>query len=138
LVDTDPQRSALGWARLRRERAEAHALDVFDVTLSRLPALLDAAERDGVDFAIVDTPPHSTVDAALALRLATYVLVPVRPTVLDLMALEATQQLIRSASRPASVVLSACPSRAPENEDAAPIIADMGFELAPVRIAERR
>lgn len=135
LADTDPQRSLTEWARLRGDRSP----EVFSVTASELPAFLDAAERDGIDLAVVDTAPHSSLDAAAILGRADMVIVPVRPTALDLMAVESTIALVRAAGKPAVAVLSAVPPRSPEAEDAEAILRrDYGIDVAPARIADRR
>jgi chromosome partitioning protein len=134
VVDTDPQRSASGWARIRAGKPP----EVFEATPASVPAILTAAREDGIGVVVIDTPPHSTADASRVLGMADLVVVPVRPTVLDLMALEATQRIVQAAGRPAVAVLSAVPARGPEADEAAQVLADMGFSVAPVRIKERR
>jgi chromosome partitioning protein len=134
VVDTDPQRSAAGWARIRGAKPP----EVFEAAPSTVPAVLAAAQGDGVGIVVIDTPPHSTAEASRVLGVADLIIVPVRPTVLDLMALEATQRIVQAAARPAVAVLSAVPARGPEADEAAHVLREMGFDVAPVRIKERR
>ncbi len=134
VVDTDPQRSAAGWARIRGAKPP----EVFEAAPSTVPAVLAAAQGDGVGIVVIDTPPHSTAEASRVLGAADLIVVPVRPTVLDLMALEATQRIVQAAARPAVAVLSAVAARGPEADEAEHVLREMGFDVAPVRIKERR
>ncbi len=134
VVDTDPQRSAAGWARIRGGKPP----EVYEAAPSAVPAVLTAARGDGIEIVVIDTPPHSTAEASRVLAAADVIIVPVRPTVLDLMALEATQRIVQAAARPAVAVLSAVPARGPEADEAEHVLREMGFDVAPVRIKERR
>ncbi len=134
VIDTDPQRSATGWARIRGSKPP----EVFEAAPSTVPAMLMAARQDSIGVVVIDTPPHSTAEASRVLSVADLIVVPVRPTVLDLMALEATQRIVQAAARPAIAVLSAVPARAPEADEAEHVLREMGFDVAPVRIKERR
>jgi len=134
VIDIDPQRSAAGWARIR----DGKPPEVFEGAASTVPAMLTAARDDGIALVVIDTPPHSTAEASRVLSAADLIIVPVRPTVLDLMALEATQRLTQAAARPAVAVLSAVPARGPEADEAEHVLREMGFDVAPVRIKERR
>ena len=49
------------------------------LTPARLAAAIDQATAQGVDFVVIDTPPHSGTDAAAAARCADLVLVPLEP-----------------------------------------------------------
>ena len=134
VVDTDPQQSAMGWARIRGNKAP----EVFAATPGTIPTLLDAARNDGTALVIIDTPPHSTAEAARVLQAADLIVIPVRPTVLDLMAVEATERLVRASGRLAVAVLSAVPARSPEAADAEQLLEQMGLRVAPVWVKERR
>jgi len=114
VVDTDPQRSAAGWARIRGGKPP----EVYEAAPSAVPAVLAAAQGDGIEIVVIDTPPHSTAEASRMLAAADVIIVPVRPTVLDLMALEATQRIVQAAARPAVAILSAVPARGPEADEA--------------------
>ncbi len=134
VVDTDPQRSASGWARIRGGKPP----EVFEATPATVPAILRAARGDSIAMVVIDTPPHSTAEASRVLSVADLIIVPVRPTVLDLMALDATQRIVQAAGQPAVAVLSAVPARGPEADEAENVLCEMGFEVAPIRIKERR
>jgi len=109
LVDTDPQRSAGDWWRVRK----SDDLQLVECAVQRMPAVLEAARADGVDLVVVDTRPSVEADTAEIARLADMVLIPTRPGILDLRAIAATAEVMRMA-RPGTagtmIVLNAVPA----------------------------
>jgi chromosome partitioning protein len=120
VLDLDPQGSAMGWSRTRGTGTPVVAA-VPDAELERA---IEGAGHDGFDLVLIDAPPHAAPVAARIVKAADLVLVPVRPSPMDIAALPATLQLI--ANRPAAFVLSACPWRAPEVEEARQLLAQHG------------
>jgi chromosome partitioning protein len=133
LLDLDPQASAARWADRRGDRAP----DVSSEHPARLVAALAAAEAEGYDLAVVDTAPHADQAALLAARAADRVVVPCRPSILDLDAIGATLDLCLLARRPAVVVLNAAPIRSKVVEEAAAAVRKLGGDVAEVVIRER-
>jgi len=76
-----------------------------------LDAALRQAEREGYELVVLDTAPHADQAALQVARLADLVLVPMRPSILDLDAMGASLDLCVLARRPAAVVLNAAPVR---------------------------
>ena len=81
------------------------------VPAARLEAALGAALRSGTDLAVIDTAPHSESAALAAARAADLAIVPLRPGLFDIAALDATARLCapvrcraqpRAAARPNS------------------------------------
>ena len=109
LIDLDPQGSALAWATLRDKEAP----NVIAGTAEKLPELLEAAEGLGVTLVMIDTAPHADRGALAAMRAADLIIMPVRPSFLDIAALRDTVQLLALArkSRNATAVLNAVPQR---------------------------
>ena len=103
LMDLDPQGSAVLWGRARGDRAP----DISPVHEAAFPSEVRRAEAEGYDFLFIDTSPHSDRGALLAARAAKLVLVPCRPAMFDLGAIEATLDLCRLARSPAVVVVNA-------------------------------
>ena len=93
LFDLDPQESAVIWA----DRRKAEAPHVEFLTERRLPDGLAAAEKQGFSLAIIDTPPAAGPQAFTAAQAADLVLIPCRPSLVDLDAIRRTAQLIKSA-----------------------------------------
>jgi chromosome partitioning protein len=133
LVDLDPQASAARWADRRGDRAP----DVSSEHPGRLAAALAAAQAQGYDLAILDTAPHADQAALTAARAADQVVVPCRPSILDIDAIGATIDLCRLAGRPGIVVLNAAPVRSRVVDDAAAAVAKLGGVVAGVVIRER-
>jgi chromosome partitioning protein len=134
LLDLDPQASAARWADRRGDRAP----DVSSEHPARLAAALAAAEAQGYDIAVVDTAPHADQAALKAAREAGLVVVPCRPSILDLDAIGATLDLCQLARRPALVVLNAAPVRGKAVvEEAVEAVRKLGGEVAAVVIRER-
>ena len=109
LVDTDPQRSAGDWWRVRKTDDP----QLVECAAKRVPAVLEAAERDGIDLAVVDTRPSVEADTADIARLSDMVLIPTRPGILDLRAIAPTTEVVRSVNLPdraTMIVLNAVPA----------------------------
>jgi chromosome partitioning protein len=134
LFDLDPQESAVIWA----DRRKAEAPHVEFLTERRLPDGLKAAEQQGFTLAIIDTPPAAGPQAFTAAQAADLVLIPCRPSLVDLDAIRRTAQLIKSAGITAYVVFNAAPPGATTLlEDARAIVEATGLAVAPVILRER-
>lgn len=134
LFDLDPQESAVIWAD-RRQNEFPH---VEFLTERRLPDGLSAAAGRGFSIAIIDTPPAAGPQALTAAQSADLVLIPCRPSLVDLDAIRRTAQLIKSAGVPAFVVFNAAPPSATTLvEDAKAIVDEAGLAVAPTVLRER-
>lgn len=134
VVDLDPQRSALKWAMIRDSRRPY----VVGAILPELGRALEDLRLRQHQLAIIDTSPRADRDALAVCRLSDLIIVPVRPSILDLPAVEDTLKLIHAAGqlgRTVIVLNSVAPATA-EGRDAARVLAGMG-SLAPVQIGER-
>ena len=107
LIDCDPQGSLVLWHRLRK--ADTPLLAKGDI--ARLPEILKAAESDNVKWCIVDTAPHAQGAIATIMRHADLTIIPTRPAIFDLGAIETTIEQARSVKAHALVVLNAVPPR---------------------------
>src|ERR1700690_408678 len=83
LIDLDPQASAKTWHDIR---ARKDAPFVVSAQASRLEEVLEVSRTNGAEFVIIDTAPHSEAAALAAARAADLVLIPCRPSILDLKA----------------------------------------------------
>jgi chromosome partitioning protein len=106
IIDIDPQRSAYQW---NESRPEGQKLDAVTADAEQLAELLRKAEEGGIDLTIIDTAPHSNAAAAIAARLADYVLIPCRPARFDLDAIASTVDIAKASNTPAAVVINAAP-----------------------------
>lgn len=134
IIDTDPQQSAGVWSRARSGEPPI----VTHVQPTRLGPALEQRMSAGVELVIIDTAPHAGPDAVDVARLASRVLIPVRPGVFDLAAARQTIEIVREAGVDSMLVLSACPHRAPEVPMAREALGLSGMPVATTAIGDRR
>ena len=133
IIDIDPQASAASWGDLRqRERPIVAA-----VPAARLDDAIATAQSHGADISIIDTAPHSEASALAAARAADLSLIPLRPGILDLRALQATSDICRLAGSRTAVVLNQVAPRGSLADQAAEAIRGFGLETIPHRIGAR-
>jgi chromosome partitioning protein len=134
LFDLDPQESAVICA----DRRKSDMPHVEFLTERRLPDALQAAEQGKFDLVIIDTPPAAGPQAFTAAQAANFVLIPCRPSLVDLDAIRRTAQLVKSAGVRAAVVFNAAPHSATILlDDARAIVERAGLVTAPVVLRER-
>ena len=134
LFDLDQQESAVVWADRRQDELP----HVEFLTDRRLRDGLSAAKQNGFDLAIIDTPPAAGSEALTAAEAADLILVPCRPSLLDIDAIRRTAQLVKSTGLPAFAVINGAPHSATTLlEDTRRLIADKGLPIAPVVLRER-
>jgi chromosome partitioning protein len=133
IIDIDPQRSAVQW---NASRPDGRQLDAIAADVQQLPGLLQKAAAGGIDLVIIDTAPHSNAAAAIAARLADYVLIPCRPARFDLDAIASTVDIARAANTPAAVVINAAP-RGRLAEEARSALARKGITVVPPVLHQR-
>lgn len=107
LVDLDPQGSAAKWWKRRQSNVPL----LVAITATQLADTLATAREEGYEWTVIDTPPHAAAEIRIAVAAADHVLVPTRPTIMDLDALPETADIVRAYARPAGIVLSAAPAR---------------------------
>lgn len=133
IIDTDPQASAAAWGRIRGGSSP----DVVPVPAQRLTEALTAAEED-YSIVIVDSAPRASAEAATICAAVDLVLVPTRPSAVDLETLEQSVRIVQAAGCDGLVILNACPARAPEIAEARGYASSLGLPVAAVAIGERR
>lgn len=138
VVDLDPQGSVSFW----HERREADTPILIQGTANQLPVYLQAAEQENVGYCLIDTAPHDSASMAEAMRSADLVLIPARPSALDLHAVSATLKMAKTIGKPSYVILSQCPPKRGFSEptaisEAREVIKDLGGDTAPVAISSR-
>jgi cellulose biosynthesis protein BcsQ len=105
LVDADPQGSLTLWHKLRGTNEPP--LKAANRSVSEIVA---AAKRDGYEWVFIDTPPNMSAVVEDAVRNATMVIIPARPGVFDVNAVQETIQTCRSARKPYAVVINGAPA----------------------------
>ena len=133
VVDLDPQASAANWG----DRRDAKLPVVRPAFAARLKQELAAIRKAGGEVAVLDTAPHSDNVTLEAAEVSDLVVIPCRPSILDLEALAGTVKLIKTADVPILAVMNAVVPHVPDAERAEEAIARLGAEISPVRISRR-
>ena len=123
LVDADPQGSIALWHSLREA-----AQPVLKRATRGLDDVVRSAKRSGFEWVLVDTPPVKSALVVDAVRLATFVLIPTRPSLFDLEAVKDTIELCRQLRRPYAVVINGAPAK--RNDAESPVVSDARRQLA--------
>ena len=111
LIDADPQGSLTLWHKLRGTNEPA-----IKTATRSVSELINAAKRDGVEWVFIDTPPTTSSVVDDAIKNATMVIIPARPGVFDVNAVQDTIQSCRAARKPYAVVINGAPARRDEVE----------------------
>jgi chromosome partitioning protein len=106
LVDDDPQGSLRLWNTLRNY--DALPLKTVERNLSDV---LKTAKRDETEWVFVDTPPNASLSVVEAVEAATLLIIPCRPGIFDLDAVQETISMAREARTPYAVVINGAPPR---------------------------
>jgi chromosome partitioning protein len=138
LFDTDPQRSLKWWWDLRQGDTPA----LVECDARELAKILPAARKEGVAFAIVDTPPHAENSIADAMRVSDLVLVPTRPGPFDLAAVATTLDLAQRVGKKPLAIINHAPPRTGAGEpsivaEARETLTRMGATVAASVISQR-
>lgn len=96
LIDTDPQGTLSTW----HEAREAETPRRVEIALSALPDALKALAQRDAALCLIDTAPTRADENTDLFRIASLVLVPVRPSPSDLWAVAATVGLLKQIGTP--------------------------------------
>jgi chromosome partitioning protein len=131
LIDTDPQATAVAWAKARGTPEP--------VVTARRPYELAQAIRDADgkhDLVIVDTAPRIEADVPALAALASLIVIPLRASMPDLVASHAALRLAKASRRPFVVVLNAIDARTAEVAETHDLISK-DYDVAPVMLGQR-
>jgi chromosome partitioning protein len=128
VIDIDQQATASNWTDRRANEKPW----VVPTLTARLAAAIEQAKAQGVDFLVIDTPPHSGMDATEAIRRSDVVLVPVEPHLFTLETLPKLADLLRLAGNPPTLfVVNKAATQGSEGANAADYIKAQGFSVCP-------
>ena len=108
IFDLDPQGSAAAYHDSRMANGGNAQPKVSCIQPVRLPHELKAAMSDGYALAIIDTPPNVSGDAVHISQAGDLILIPVKPSAIDLNAIRSTIGIAKQTGRPSAVVLNLC------------------------------
>lgn len=137
LIDLDAQGTTARW--LERRADLEHVADVYEIPAraDQLPAARDRAERAGIEWLIIDTPPAHDDERAVraALEIADLALVPVQPSPDDLDAIGQTLQNAQAANRPFAFVVNRAKPNTRMTKQAGQLLASYGT-VAPIPLRD--
>jgi chromosome partitioning protein len=107
IIDADPQASLARWWNARQSDTPTFV----QTTLKNLPGQIQALKVRGYRLVVIDTPGADVSHIRSILRTADLVLVPSRPSPLDLGTLNATVEMIEIEKKPLMFVLNAVTAR---------------------------
>ena len=134
ILDLDAQGTAATWGR----RRDAGDIPVRSVQATDIrDALTDLRWQGGTTLVLLDTPGISSAGIAVAIQNSSFVLVPVRPSIVDIDAAAATVAQLRLLKARYGLVLNATnPATPSRNIEAGEALVALGY-LAPVAIGNR-
>lgn len=131
VFDLDPQATATQWT----DRREAEFPWVVATPSVRLDASLENARKHGINFIVIDTPPHAGSDAVEAIRRADLVIVPMEPHLYTIETLPKLGDILKLAGNQRALFLvSKAATQGKEGVDAAAYIKEKGFSVCPVTL----
>lgn len=133
LVDADPQGTTVAWGATRRSATPL----VVRADPSSLPEILRDAQEEGFELVVLDCPPHAVAGTTSLLRQASHIVVPVQPTMPDIVATHRTIALAKASGRAYSFVINRAPARAAEVPQAYEALAPVG-PVCPFMLGDRR
>jgi chromosome partitioning protein len=133
VVDVDPQQASAKWGDLRAMTGRTPT--VISAMAARLPQALTSARELGAKLIVIDTAAHAEGILVSTIDAADLVLIPCRPTIVDLQYRATTIQLTQLRRKNAAVVLNAVQARTIDRCQAEGAICDMGLNLVPVSVS---
>ena len=138
VLDIDPQASLAAWVGLRRARLGDVGIGFDFAAMPGWRAAPWIEERAGsCDLVVVDSPPHGDLEARIAVRAASLVVVPLQPSPLDLWSTGTTLKLARDEGRTVLAVLNRVPARSSLTDTVAGELARDGVAVAAARLGSR-
>ena len=135
VIDLDPLASASGWRDQRGSAAPEVA--VISAHAARLGEVLDGLRAAGAGFVAIDTAAQAEQTSLLAARAADMVLIPCRPAMFDLRAIDAAHNIAQLAKVASAAIINAAPPRGPLADEAEQAIRGCGLTVAPARLGHR-
>ncbi len=140
LLDLDPQASLRRW-HLKRE---AEQPIMIHLGVSNLGHVLDACRRDDIGLVIIDTAPHALEQAVAAATASDLVIIPTRPGVMDIEAIDATVDIVHGVTAivhgvnaEGVIVINATRPRGSITAEAREALAIYDLPICPTAIVQR-
>ncbi len=133
IIDFDPQGSCSSWYNKR----EADSPLLIQSNPDLVKDHLEACANEGVHYVFIDTVPDISKVAVHAARVSDLVIIPVRPSVLDMEAINASVELVQGLGKEAVIVLNQAPSGSTVAKEAAVALQQYELIICPTYIVNR-
>ena len=133
IIDFDPQGSSSSWYSKR----EVDSPLLIQSGPNLIKDHLEACRTDGVDFVLIDTVPDINAIAVHAARVSDLVIIPVRPSVLDMEAISASVELVQGVGKTAVIILNQSPTGSTVAQEAETALSQYGLTICPVYLHSR-
>lgn len=134
IIDLDPQASIYKWWN----RREGETPVTISTHAQALKNALEAAEETGVNLCILDTPPNADAAIRDAAKAADLFLIPCRPSMLDIDAIEQTIEIGKAAKVEMRVVMNAVEARCSLLQPAKDAVEVYDVPCAPCTVGDRK
>ena len=122
VIDVDPEAHLADWCAKRADQPLRH----IHATQAELLEKIEALRGEGIDLAVIDTPPALSHSIESVLLAADLVAIPTRPYGHDLNAANATAELARQAGKPFVFIVNGAPADAELPADLVMTLAQFG------------
>lgn len=132
VIDTDPQASLSDWWNLREKDDLPFVKSEVDELAGKIGALRDA----GIEMLFIDTPPSVTDVIRHVVGLSDLIVIPTKPSPLDIRAVTKTVEIVDDCDKPMVFVVSIAKKNARITGETAVGLSQFGT-VAPVYIGDR-
>lgn len=134
VLDLDMQASANGWYQSRVGDDDLVVQAVHPAALYDTIAL---ARKQGADFVFIDTAAKTESDAVAALEVSDIVLVPCKPSILDVRSIQSTVRLCQHRNVTPYIVLTQIEPQGTVAEETRDTLQQLGFNVLPEMLGRR-
>ena len=133
IIDFDPQGSSSSWYSKR----EAESPLLIQSGPGLIKDHLEACRNDEIDFVLIDTTPDISAIAVHAARVSDLVVIPVRPSVLDMEAISASVELVQGLGKTAVIILNQSPTGSTVAQEAETALSQYSLTICPIFLYNR-
>lgn len=107
IVDIDPQGSLKAWYNIREEKFGKGytGISLLESSGWRVSSTV-GQYKDKMDFIVIDSPPHTEIEAKNAVRMADLVIIPMQPSPTDVWATKATVDFAKQERKNYRILLN--------------------------------
>ena len=137
IIDLDLQASAYAWHQARKTAQSDPLPHVQPTHPAALKGVLEAAAGQGIDLVLIDTAAKTESDTLVAIEAADLVLIPCRPSAMDLRAIMNTVRLCRTRGITPHVVLTQIEPQGTATDETRASLAELGIDVLSTAIGRR-